>query len=158
MSPEAAFGFVQLLPLPLWFVWVLLPRSRAARYLARADWPWGVLALAYLICFVTAIATGGRIGADSFGSLSGMMALFDSPWGALTAWVHYLCFDTLVGRWMLNQVPDAGYRLSPILVATMMFGPIGLLAFLVTRRWLTSSPGRGYGRSSPSASQVDIQA
>jgi hypothetical protein len=50
--------------------------------------------------------------------------------------VHYLCFDTFVARWMVNQAPAAGYRLSPVLFATMMFGPIGLLAFFATRRWL----------------------
>jgi hypothetical protein len=92
-----------------------------------------VLAGAYLACFITAIASGGKIGPDSFTSLSGMMGLFASPWGALTGWVHYLCFDTFVARWMMNEAPDAGYRLAPILIATMMFGPIGLLAFRVAR-------------------------
>jgi len=136
MRPEAAFQLVQLLPLPIWFVWILLPRSRAARYLAGAGWPWVVLACAYVTCFALAIATGGELGPDSFTSLSGVMRLFDAPWGALTGWVHYLCFDTFVARWMVNQAPAAGYRLSPVLFATMMFGPIGLLAFFATRRWL----------------------
>jgi ABA4-like protein len=133
MSPETAFQIVQLLPLPLWVVWIFFPRSRASRHLATAEWPWVVLAGAYLACFITAIASGGKIGPDSFTSLSGMMGLFASPWGALTGWVHYLCFDTFVARWMMNQAPDAGYRLAPILFATMMFGPIGLLAFRVAR-------------------------
>jgi ABA4-like protein len=136
MRPETAFQLVQLLPLPIWFVWILLPRSRAARYLAGAEWPWGVLAFAYVACFAAAIATGGELGPDSFTSLSGVMRLFDAPWGALTGWVHYLCFDTFVARWMVNQTPDAGYKLSPVLFATMMFGPIGLLTFFAARRWL----------------------
>jgi hypothetical protein len=34
---------------------------------------------------------------------------------------------------MVNQAPHAGYRLAPILFATMMFGPLGLLAFHVAR-------------------------
>ena len=63
-----------------------------------------------------------------------MMRLFDAPWGALTGWVHYLCFDAFVARWMVNQAPDAGYKLSWS-IATMMFGPIGLLVFFAARRW-----------------------
>jgi hypothetical protein len=136
MRPETAFQLVQFLPLPIWFAWIVLPRSGLARRLASADWPWVVLALAYLTCFVRALASGGQLGPDSFTSLSGMMSLFDSPWGALTGWVHDLCFDTFVARWMVNRVPGAGYRLSPVLFATMMFGPIGLLAFFAARRWL----------------------
>jgi hypothetical protein len=138
MHAELAFQVCQLLPLPIWFIWIVLPRSSAARHLGRADWPWMVLASAYIACFVGALATGGALGPESFASLSGMMRLFDAPWGALTGWVHYLCFDTFVARWMVNRAPDAGYRLSPVLLATMMFGPIGLLAFFATRRWLAT--------------------
>lgn len=140
MRPDTAFQIAQLLPLPIWFVWILLPRSRAARYLSVAEWPWAVLASVYLICFATALKTGGHLGPDSFSSLSGMMRLFDAPWGALTGWVHYLCFDTFVARWMVNQAPGAGYKLAPALFATMMFGPMGLLVFWATRRWLTAQP------------------
>jgi Domain of unknown function (DUF4281) len=136
MRPETAFQICQLLPLPIWFIWIVLPRTALARHLARADWPWIVLASAYVACFVGAVATGGELGPESFASLSGMMRLFDAPWGALTGWVHYLCFDTFVARWMVSRAPDSGYRLSPVLIATMMFGPIGLLAFFATRRRL----------------------
>jgi len=142
MPAESAFLLVQLLPLPIWFVWIFLPRTRAARYLAGADWPWLAMAVVYLACFVGALTKGGGIGPDSFTSLAGMMRLFDSPWGALSAWVHYLCFDTLIARWMVNRVPDAGFRLSPILVATMMLGPIGLLAFLAAHGWLARAQER----------------
>jgi hypothetical protein len=136
MNPETAFQIVQLLPLPIWLVWILLPRSHAARHLATADWPWMLLAAVYVACFTTALVSGGKLRPDSFKSLSGMMRLFASPWGALTGWVHYLCFDTFVARWMMNRAPAGGYRLAPVLVATMMFGPIGLLLFHVARRWL----------------------
>ena len=136
MRPDTAFQLVQLLPLPIWFTWIVVPRSRLARYLGNSDWPWVALAVVYLACFVRALAAGGQLGPESFTSLSGMMRLFDSPWGALTGWVHYLCFDTFVARWMVSSVPGAGYRLSPILIATMMFGPLGLLAFFAARRWL----------------------
>lgn len=137
MRPETAFQIVQLLPLPIWLAWILLPNSRAARHLATAVWPWIGLAIVYASCLATALVSGGRLGPESFSSLSGMMSLFDPPWGALTAWTHYLCFDTFVARWMVNSAPAAGYRLAPALIATMMFGPLGLLVFWSCRRWLT---------------------
>ena len=136
MRPDTAFQVVQLLPLPIWFVWIVLPRSGAARHLATVLWPWVVLAAVYLACFVVALTSEGKLRPDSFASLSGVMGLLASPWGALTGWVHYLCFDTFVARWMVNQAPNAGYKLAPVLVATMMFGPIGLLLFSAARRWL----------------------
>jgi len=65
-----------------------------------------------------------------------VMKLFASPWVALAGWVHYLCFDLFVARWMLHDAPDAGYRLSPILCLTLLFGPAGLLCYLALRSWL----------------------
>ena len=148
MNPEDAFLIVQLLPLPLWVVWIFFPRSRASRHLATAEWPWMVLGAAYLTCFCAALASGGKLGADSFTSLAGMMGLFASPWGALTGWVHYLCFDTFVARWIMNRAPDAGRRLAPVLIATMMFGPIGLLVFRIARPLLVRGPAAGHSGAS----------
>jgi hypothetical protein len=50
-----------------------------------------------------------------------------------TATLHYLCFDLFVARWMMNDAPDAGYRLVPVLVLTLLFGPAGLLCYLAMR-------------------------
>jgi hypothetical protein len=61
------------------------------------------------------------------------MGLFRSEWAALAGWVHYLCFDLFVARWIMNDAPDAGYWLTPILFLTLMFGPIGLLCYLAAR-------------------------
>ena len=61
------------------------------------------------------------------------MALFQSRWMTLAGWTHYLCFDLFVARWIMNDAPDAGYWLTPILFLTLMFGPIGLLCYLAVR-------------------------
>jgi hypothetical protein len=61
------------------------------------------------------------------------MKLFAQPWVALAGWVHYLCFDLFVARWVMNDAPDAGYRLAPILLLTFLFGPAGLLCYLAVR-------------------------
>jgi hypothetical protein len=134
MSAAALFQVANVLPLPIWALWILAPRSAASRALARALWPWQILAALYLVCLVAALGgAGGGQGSLDFGSLAGVMRLFDDPWGALTGWVHYLCFDLFVARWIVNDAPDAGYRLAPVLLLTLMFGPVGLLLYSLGR-------------------------
>ena len=133
MTPETLFQIANLLPLPIWALWILAPRSAPSRALAGALWPWQALAALYLACLIAAL--GGSGGSPDFGSLGGVMALFANPWGALTGWVHYLCFDPFVGRWIMNDAPQGGYRLAPVLFLTLMFGPVGLLLYTVGRRF-----------------------
>jgi hypothetical protein len=132
MSPTTLFQIANLLPLPVWAIWIVAPRSRAARALARSTWPWLLLALLYtgLIAF-TLLEHG--LDPRAFSTLGGVMKLFAQPWVALAGWVHYLCFDLFVARWVMNDAPDAGYRLAPILLLTFLFGPAGLLCYLAVR-------------------------
>jgi len=132
MDPSTLFQVANLLPMPIWLLWMLAPRSHAARMLARSTWPWAVLAALYTVLVIHALGRQG-LDAGAFGSLAGVMGLFASPWVALAGWVHYLCFDLFVARWMMNDAPDAGYRLAPILLLTLVFGPAGLLCYLAFR-------------------------
>jgi len=133
MDPAALFRVVNVLPLPIWLVWMAVPSSQVSRTLARSVWPWVVLASAY-VAFI-AIAIGSAAGFDprAYASLEGVMRLFDSRWATLAGWTHYLCFDLFVARWIMNDAPDAGYWLTPILFLTLMFGPVGLLCYLAVR-------------------------
>ena len=132
MDPAQAFKIVNVLPLPIWLVWMAAPSSRLARTLARSIWPWVILAAAYLVFLTVAILQQG-LSPASFASLDGVMSLFDSRWATLAGWTHYLCFDLFVARWIMNDAPDAGYWLTPILFLTLMFGPVGLLCYLAVR-------------------------
>lgn len=132
VSAAQVFSVVNVLPLPIWAVWMLAPRSPLARWLARSFWPWTVLAAIYAVALAVAVV---HEPAGSFTSLAGVMALFDSPWGALAGWVHYLCFDLFVGRWIVNDAPGGGHRLAVPLFLTLMVGPVGLLTYLGGRRF-----------------------
>ena len=132
MNPAALFQVVNLLPMPIWLLWMLAPSSHLSRRVARSVWPWVVLAAAYLVFLTIAILQQG-LSPASFGSLEGVMGLFDSRWATLAGWTHYLCFDLFVARWIMNDAPDAGYWLTPILFLTLMFGPVGLLCYLAVR-------------------------
>jgi len=142
MNPATVFSIANVLPLPVWALWILAPRSRASRAIASSLWPWQLLAALYLLFLCVALAGGGEHAASfDFGSLAGVMALFDSEWGTLTGWVHYLCFDLFVARWIMNDAPDGGYRLAPVLFLTLMLGPVGLLLY---------TTGRGFFRGAGS--------
>lgn len=131
MDPELAFKIINLLPMPIWLTWVLAPRSRAARYFCDALWPWVVLGAVYVTLIVVGMTRPGAGG--GFSSLAGVMAGFDSAWLTLGGWAHYLCFDLFVARWIIRDAPTAGYKLSPILLLTLMFGPAGLLVYSLVR-------------------------
>jgi hypothetical protein len=132
MDPSTMFQIANLLPMPIWLIWMAAPRSQLARTLARSTWPWVVLAALYTALIGAVVARQG-LAADAFGSLAGVMQAFTSPWLALAGWVHYLCFDLFVARWIMNDAPDAGHRLTPILLLTLLFGPAGLLCYLAFR-------------------------
>jgi hypothetical protein len=132
IDPTLIFRVVNVLPLPIWLLWMAAPRSQLARTVARSVWPWVILAGAYLVFLAVAIG-GSGFDPSAFGSLDGVMHLFTSRWATLAGWTHYLCFDLFVARWIMNDAPDAGYWLTPILFLTLMFGPIGLLCYLAVR-------------------------
>jgi hypothetical protein len=147
MSAAALFQIANVLPLPIWALWILAPRSAPSRALAAALWPWQILAALYVVGLTVTIAeAGGGGGSLDFGSLAGVMRLFDEPWGALTGWVHYLCFDLFVARWIMNDAPHGGYRLAPVLFFTLMAGPVGLLLYTIGRRFFQGNPA---GRAAP---------
>lgn len=69
-------------------------------------------------------------------SIPGLRALFMSDGGIVLGWTHYLAFDLFVGLWIAKDADHKGFsRLVqiPFLFATLMAGPIGLLAWLIVR-------------------------
>jgi Domain of unknown function (DUF4281) len=83
-----------------------------------------------LILFFWAKADGG------FDSLANVQKLFTSPWAALAGWVHYLAFDLFVGAHISKRIMEDGISrlfLIVLLPLTFLFGPIGYLAFQLTR-------------------------
>lgn len=146
VSTSSLFYVINALPLPIWAAWILAPRSRLARHFAVAVWPWMVLGLVYVALLFTSMFVVHGPPGGHMGSLRGVMRIFDSEWGVLAGWAHYLCFDAFVARWIVN---DAGpsYRLSPVIALTCFFGPAGLLLYLVLR-----SRRAPAGRSAPRSS------
>jgi len=71
-----------------------------------------------------------------FGSLDGVMALFQNKTLVTAGWLHYLAFDLMTGIWIKRNSLKHGishWIVIPCLFLTFMLGPIGLLLYLLIR-------------------------
>ena len=71
-----------------------------------------------------------------FGTLQGVMILFQSPTAVLGGWIHYLVFDLFIGAWIVRDARRQGinhWLTTPLLLATLMAGPAGLMLYLLLR-------------------------
>ena len=72
----------------------------------------------------------------NFGSLDGVMGLFQNKTLVTAGWVHYLAFDLMTGVWIKKNSVKYGishWIIIPCLLFTFMLGPIGLLLYLLIR-------------------------
>ncbi len=132
MTFENAFSLASLAAMVSWLALMVLPR-----------WSWllvgirfGVIALLSLLYAVLIFLYFFRVPGGGFNSIVEVRTLFSQDGPLLAGWVHYLAFDLFVGLWISAQADRMGMsRLlqAPILLATFMFGPIGLLIFTVCR-------------------------
>lgn len=114
-----------------WVVLVLLPRHRFILWLPRYAIPFGLCLLYAALWFGY-----GFTGDGGFDSLDSVRALFERDEVLLAGWIHYLAFDLFIGGWIAVQADEL--RISrllqaPILLATFLFGPVGLAIFLALR-------------------------
>jgi hypothetical protein len=131
---NAIFRLSNLLVLPFWFLMILLPRWRWTRRIMRSPFVSAAPALLYGGLVLPRI--GAIWPAVTRPTLSGITDLLASPAGATIAWVHFLAFDLLVGRWIYldaqeRQVP--ALIMAPVFFLTLMLGPVGFLLYLAVR-------------------------
>ena len=91
------------------------------------------------------IDPGGQGSGGDFSSLAGVMKLFDTPGGTTMGWVHYLAFDLFTGMWIARDADAKGisrFIQAPILLATLMAGPVGLGVWLLAREPAARRQGR----------------
>lgn len=133
-DPDLVFRLANGLALLCWLALVVSPPSVSW---TRRVWcvcgrmvPF-VLSAGYLLMF--ALTWRGEGG---FGSPAEVRALFDVPGVLVAGWMHYLAFDLFVGVWIASRSAQIGlphWVVMPLLLLTFMFGPVGLLIFLIIR-------------------------
>ena len=122
---------------------LLLPR-RPAVHSAILFAGVGLLCLVYAVTFVGLFSGGmnaGRLPGAAVPDLTdysirGIRSLFMSDGGLVLGWTHYLAFDLFVGLWIARDGEAKGFGRAvqaPVLLATFLAGPIGLLLWLAVR-------------------------
>lgn len=135
LDPGLAFGFANNFGLLLWIALaasLFVPRIRA--------WVWPatqfVIPALWGVAYVVLLIQGMPETEGSFSSIDGVRALFASDSALTAGWLHYLAFDLFVGTWIARDSTQRGIHgllVMPCLGLTLMFGPAGLLAYLLLR-------------------------
>ena len=132
LDPDLVFKLANGAALLAWVALLCSPGSaRWAPVVRRASGRW--LPAVFAVLYVLMLATHWR-GQGGFGSIAEVRALFDVPGALVAGWVHYLAFDLFVGGWIAERAAERRMphaRLVPVLLLTFLFGPAGLLAFVL---------------------------
>lgn len=142
LEPEALFRLGNMTAMIGWAVLIFLPR-RFPLLLAVPKFAIpSLLALAYGGLMLTKFFT---VEGGGYSSIEQVSALFSVKEVLVAGWLHYLAFDLFVGVWIAERSDEA--RIPRIiqavfLIATFMFGPVGLLLYLVTRGSLAAMGAR----------------
>ena len=142
LSANEWFGWVGQMATIGWLILVFSPRRiKPLFFIAQYAIPFSLgLIYAGLALSNYFISDGG------YNSLSGVRTLFNNDFMLLAGWVHYLAFDLFIGAWIAQQADKLGMsRLmqGPILIATFMFGPVGLILFFGMRIGFLKNPIAG---------------
>lgn len=140
---QTLFTATNVAALAAWVVLIALPRKPLPLALVLYGGV-GLLCLAYAVMFVALfggfadpVREAGAPPPDlSNYSVQGLKAFFRSEGGVVLGWTHYLAFDLFTGLWIARDADAKGFsRLAqaPVLLATFIAGPIGLLAWLAIR-------------------------
>lgn len=107
----------------------------------------GALALGYLVLLILYFAAGAP-GFSGGGSLEGLSVIYADPAAVTAAWFHFCVADLLIGHWIVRDGLDRGYRrlaLLPILIVTMLAGPLGALVWMGLRALPPRRPASSTG-------------
>jgi Domain of unknown function (DUF4281) len=124
-----------------WLALILLPR-----------WPMLIACLRYALIGALTLTYATlifvyffRVEGGGFGSIGEVRALFASDPVLVAGWVHYLAFDLFIGSWIAVEADRRAFNRvlqAPILAATFMFGPLGLLLFYLTTALQSALPAK----------------
>jgi hypothetical protein len=136
IDPATAFSLAGLLAVIGWAGLLLALFVKPARPYA---WTAAAIVIPALlgVAYILLIQEGMRaVEGGGFGSIEEVRTLFANDSALAAGWLHYLAFDLFVGAWIAREGPASGVPallLIPCLALTFLFGPAGLLLFLILR-------------------------
>jgi hypothetical protein len=129
MTAEQLFSILNLVTMAAWLLLIFLPRLRWTAVVVPVLVPSSLAVVYVILVAATFMRSGG-----GFSSLAGVRALFENPWMLLAGWTHYLAFDLFIGGWEVRDAQRRGIPhllVVPSLILTFLFGPAGLLLYLL---------------------------
>ncbi|MEU7904395.1 ABA4-like family protein [Actinoplanes sp. NPDC049118] len=130
----ALFGLTFTVAAPFWVLMILLPGWSWTRRIVAS--PLIVLPAVMIYALLVVPALGEVLPAVASPTLGGIRDLLGTADGAAAAWAHMIAFDLFVGRWSWLDGRERGVPalvMSPVLLLTILLGPLGLLAYLLVR-------------------------
>lgn len=133
---EQLFQLANVLVVPFWLLMILLPFWSWTKRIIASPWIAAPAALLYVSLILPDFVS--LLAQLASPQLLAIAALLGTPAGATVAWAHFVAFDLFVGRWVYLDSRERGisaWLVSPILFFVLMFGPLGLLLYLLVRRF-----------------------
>ena len=138
LRSETLFQFSNLLIMPFWLLMIFLPHWQWTKRIIGSIWIVVPVALLYAVTVLPLMPSA--FGDLMNPTLDSIAALIGTPQGATIAWAHFLAFDLFVGRWAYLNSRERGitaWLTSPTLFFVLMFGPFGLILYLLVRMVIT---------------------
>ena len=122
--------------MPFWLLMIFAPKWSWTRKILSSPWVLVPLAAAYMrLMGPQFLQTLPLLAKPELESVSALLGTYE---GTTVGWIHFLCFDLFVGRWIYLDSRSrnlSALLISPVLFLTLMFGPVGwLVYFLITQR------------------------
>jgi hypothetical protein len=141
---ESLFLLVNLLPLPFWFLMIVLPHWRGTQRVMRGRVVLVPLLAAYAVVLISQRHDlGTLLTTPEPPTLTRLAQTLGRQEWALLAWIHFLAFDLFVGRWEYRDSRErqiSAVVMAPVLLLTLLFGPLGLLVYLLVRALFRRRP------------------
>ena len=134
MDPQLLFALTFPLAAPFWALMILAPGWSITRRVVASP----LIVVPALLVYAVAVlpALSDVLPAVASPTLTGVAGLLGTPLGAAAGWAHFIGFDLFVGRWIYLDARERGIPhliTAPVLVLTILLGPLGMLADLVVR-------------------------
>jgi len=122
---------------PFWALMILLPHWSWTRRIVASP----LIVVPGLVIYAALVLPhlGTVLPAVASPTLTGVRDLLGTANGAAAGWAHMVTFDLFAGRWAWLDGRDRripALVMAPVLLLTILFGPLGLGAYLAVRpRW-----------------------
>lgn len=138
------FNIVFYLAAPFWLLMIAAPTWSRTRRIVSS--PLIALPAAAVYAVVVIPNLGELLPAVANPSPEGIAAALSTPAGVAAGWAHFIAFDLFVGRWKYLDARERGVHplvMAPVLVLTILLGPLGFIAYLGVRALPWRKPDDG---------------